>query len=444
MLSALRAGADGSFPLYALVLHGWAKIFGSSEMSLRLNSAVFVLFLVWQLSQRLGKYFGPTIAALSILFTLADYVFTYYVVQARFYGLVIFLFSLCFWSTWDLLQSQSASLKTRLCHALFCGLLCLSHPLGLVYVGLLGLLYLGFSWLLKRFSWPNGAAFLGGPLMFLFWLPSFLHQRLVNPAYDVGRPGWLKYWQFAFVDNLVLFLVLIAGLVAWIITSRVFKPPIATNCEHIALASDQRSAGAPSKLLLMGYSLAFVVCLNGILALLDAGHFIPVYALAAIRYVLVCWVAYAVVVAAIFATASRLVRQASQRRDVYLVERATFVLVFGALLVLMELHWAEWSRGRASDRAYFEKIVRLASQEKLEIICESHGDAFYLATRTAACDVKYLLSANFEFRDLMLQIERYYPQPAPIEPGGGAHCTNAYLYLSSSPRDARIVSSTNQ
>src|SRR5215471_12263139 len=58
MFSALRAGADGSFPLYALVLHGWAKILGFSEMSLRLNSAVFVLFLVWQLSQRLGKYFG--------------------------------------------------------------------------------------------------------------------------------------------------------------------------------------------------------------------------------------------------------------------------------------------------------------------------------------------------------------------------------------------------
>src|SRR5262249_55011280 len=133
MFSALRAGADGSFPLYALVVHGWAKIFGSSEMSLRLNSALFVLLLVWQLSQRLGKYFGPTIASLSTLFILADYVFTYYVVQARFYGLVIFLFSLCFWSTWDLLQSQNTLLKTRLCHTLFCGLLCLSHPLGLVY-----------------------------------------------------------------------------------------------------------------------------------------------------------------------------------------------------------------------------------------------------------------------------------------------------------------------
>src|SRR5258708_6641590 len=46
MFSALRHGADGSFPLYALCVWVWAKIFGSSELSLRLNSGVFVLLFV--------------------------------------------------------------------------------------------------------------------------------------------------------------------------------------------------------------------------------------------------------------------------------------------------------------------------------------------------------------------------------------------------------------
>src|SRR5580765_7290394 len=35
MLSALRDGADGSFPLYALSVYSWQKVFGPSELSLR-------------------------------------------------------------------------------------------------------------------------------------------------------------------------------------------------------------------------------------------------------------------------------------------------------------------------------------------------------------------------------------------------------------------------
>src|SRR5215469_5449481 len=31
LFSALRAGADGSFPLYALIVYGWEKVFGASE-----------------------------------------------------------------------------------------------------------------------------------------------------------------------------------------------------------------------------------------------------------------------------------------------------------------------------------------------------------------------------------------------------------------------------
>ena len=42
-LSALKDGADGAFPGYALVAYGWEKLFGSSEFSLRLtNDYVFL------------------------------------------------------------------------------------------------------------------------------------------------------------------------------------------------------------------------------------------------------------------------------------------------------------------------------------------------------------------------------------------------------------------
>jgi hypothetical protein len=444
MFSALRAGADGSFPLYALLLYGWAKIFGSSEMSLRLNSGVFVLCLVWQLTERLRRYFGPAVAALSTLFVLSDYVFTYYVVQARFYGLLVFLFSLCFWSTWDLLQSQSTSFKTRLAHALFCGLLCLAHPLGLVYTAILALLYFGFSFSLKRFSVANASTFLGGPALFVLWLPGFLHQRLVNPAYEAGRAGWLKYWQFAFFDSMVLFLILVAGLTVGILSRRNFRRRVGTPSTDIAYTAEDSSGRAAGRPLLVGYSLMFVVCTNEVMALLDAGHIIPVYALAAIRYVLVCWVPYAAVIAAIFASAACLLGALSERRIIQLPQRAMFVVAVVGLLVLLESHWGEWFRGRASDRAYFAKIAQMANERNFEIVCESHVDAFYLATRTPAQDVKYLLSTNFAFKNLMLQIERFYPRPARIEPGTMAHNTNDYLYLCYSPRNAFIVNATNR
>jgi len=118
MFSALRGGADGSFPLYALLVYGWAKLFGSSEFSLRLNSGIFVLLFVWQSSRRLARHFGPALAVLAILFALSDGAFTYGTLQARFYGLVIFLFSLCFWSTWDLLQSKATTHRRQHWHAL--------------------------------------------------------------------------------------------------------------------------------------------------------------------------------------------------------------------------------------------------------------------------------------------------------------------------------------
>src|ERR1041385_2588930 len=66
MFSALRDGADGSFPFYALTVWCWEKLFGSSELSLRLNGAIFVFLFVWHSSRRLARNFGTGIAALAI------------------------------------------------------------------------------------------------------------------------------------------------------------------------------------------------------------------------------------------------------------------------------------------------------------------------------------------------------------------------------------------
>src|SRR5213076_2653951 len=91
MLSALKDGADGAFPAYALFAYGWEKLFGSSELSLRLTSGLFVILFVWHCGGHLMKRFRPAAAVVGLLVVLANETFIYYTIQARFYGLVILL-----------------------------------------------------------------------------------------------------------------------------------------------------------------------------------------------------------------------------------------------------------------------------------------------------------------------------------------------------------------
>ncbi len=441
MLSALRDGADGALPLYAISIFFWEKLFGHSELSLRLSSGLLVVCFVWQTARRLGREFGSTISALAILFVLADWAFTFYCLQTRFYALLIFVFSLCFWSTWDLLQDGHLSVRHRVSHALICGLVCLSHPLGMVYTAVLALIYLIFSVTLGRFSVWNATAFLGGPAFFFLWLPSFLRQRLVNPVYAPGRPGWEKYWEFVFIGSTVLFVTLLVGALALIAARWVSKSEPGDASRGSSSRTSAHSAGGSSRRLLVWYSLVFIVCLNGTIALLDGLHITSIYwtGEGGIRYGLVCWVGYVVVIAAMLHSAELLIRFASARIGVGVHRRVQFILVVIALLTLMESHWWVWFRIRSSDQSYLSRISEIAKEKHLGIVCQARWDAFYLATRMGTSEVKYLLADDFPYKHLMLRIAKHYPNPAPVEPQNQAQLTNEYLFVSYSPRDAWIV-----
>jgi hypothetical protein len=192
---------------------------------------------------------------------------------------------------------------------------------------------------------------------------------------------------------------------------------------------------SPGTYWLVAYSLAFIVCLNGTLALLDAMRIVPVYWMQAVRYLLVCWVPYAVIIGAIVAGAWRLL----QKSSVPVGRPLPFLVALVGLLLLMETLWGEWFRARASDMAYFSKIARIANEKHLDVVCNSHWDAFYLATRTPTAHVSYLLADNFPFKRYLLEMSRYYPHPAPICPPESLHYTNEYIFLMDSPREGRII-----
>ena len=442
MLSALAHGADGAFPAYALFAFGWAKVFGASELSLRLTGGVFAVLFVWHCGGRLLRRFSPTTAGLALLVILATQNFIFYTIQARFYGMMIFLFSLVFWGTWDMVEDKGVSLRRRLGHGAACGVLCLSHPLGVVYAGILALLYLGFSSLRKTFSWANGATFLGGPICLMTWLPAFQLQRGINAVFPPGAtvPGWSKYWEFAFLGSKVLFAVVVIGaaLLAFAIPrSAGLRPGVSWR-----RAGGRRSEGAGGSLeegneatvgagnaLLIIYALAFVVALNVTTALLDAAHVIPIYLMQAVRYVLVCSVAYTVIVAGVLESLEGLLGHAAKARWAAGACRLLPLLILAGLLAGMATSWSRWLVEKSSMESSLARLAKLARDKGLEIVCEDHESAFFLAKRAGAAQVRYLLADDFPFKTLMRRIHEYYPDPAPVGSAERRQATNDFVFL---------------
>lgn len=403
MLTALGDGADGTSPLFATLIFVWEKCFGSSELSLRLGGGIFTVLFVGHTGWHLVRRFPPVAVVLALLVVLANEEFIFHAAQARFYGFVLLAFSLAFWSTLGLIESRHGSRGQWWRHAGCCGLLWLSHPFGVIYAAILALLYGGFSRMNATFSWSRALAFLGGPVLFLFWLPTFLIQGEVRPSFAAGLqvPGWGKYWEFAFLSSPVFcgvcglgLLLALAGRRGWLAEA---PNPI------------------PANRLLVVYAGAFIVVLNAVIASLDAAGVIGVYLMLALRYVLVTVVAYAVVCSAAAAAMGRFVRKMTAGRPwgrscPGVLQGLAAVLLLGHLVQV----WKVWSAVKSEREPYLDSVAAEARAKNLEVICENQADAFLLATRTAAPDVKYFLRDDYHSRALMFRLQKHYPRPSPI------------------------------
>lgn len=411
MLSALRNGADGSFPLFGILAFAWAKLFGSSELGLRLTGGLFVVLLVGQMGDRLRRYFPPMPVALALLLILANRLWIHSVIQARSNGLLVFAFSLAFWSTWDLIESRRVSRRRWLLHAFSCGVLWLSHPLGMLYGSILAVLYAGFSYRRGTFSLARMTAFAGGPVLLLVWLPSFLVQRQINPVFPPGLsvPGWQKYWDFAFLESPVFFGVVLLGLALLLVTKRSGQETTDSISSPSQGEPALRSHGD-----LVVYAVAFVVILNGAVAMLDASGVAAIYLLLAVRYVLVVVVPFGILFSATLDGLEQWLRRLFRQRWSGTAIRSLRAFLALLLLLQMARMWSGWRRVKFTRESYLNGVAQLANEKRLDIVCANHIDAFFLQTRTNAPEVKYVMDDDFEFRTLMLRHQRYYPEPAPI------------------------------
>lgn len=184
---------DGHPPLFYVLLHGWMELFGEGNVAVRSLAGVFsvaALPLAWVAGRRLGG--RPMAVAALVLMACSPYAIRYGS-ETRMYSLVILLVLAGWLLLDDALRRPSPLRLVGL--AVLSGALLLTHYWSMWLLAATGLMLLWRAWRAWRArrgveGGVGGSAALrcavalaAGIVLFLPWLPTFLHQ-----ASSTGTP----------------------------------------------------------------------------------------------------------------------------------------------------------------------------------------------------------------------------------------------------------------
>jgi hypothetical protein len=175
LLEALKH--DGHPPLYYLLLHFWASIFGEGDVAVRSLSGVIgvaTLPLAWIAGRRLA---GTSGARWAVLVMAVSPYCVRYSTETRMYSLVMLLVLAGYLLLTDLLARPSTLRMVGV--AVISGLLLLSHYWSIWLLGAVGLLLIWKWWrdTESRPAYLRGiVSIAAGGVLFLPWVPSFLYQ----------------------------------------------------------------------------------------------------------------------------------------------------------------------------------------------------------------------------------------------------------------------------
>lgn len=176
LLDALRR--DGAPPLYYLLLHGWMKLFGTSDIAVRSLSAVFSIATIPMLFVAARRRGGDTVAiSAAVLLATSPYAIRY-ATEARMYSLVALL-AIAGWLA--VVGALASPRGVRLVAvAVVSGLLLLTHYWSfylLAAVAIAGLLAWRWRPMLRPALVRVGLAMVAGSVaLFAPWMPTFLFQ----------------------------------------------------------------------------------------------------------------------------------------------------------------------------------------------------------------------------------------------------------------------------
>jgi hypothetical protein len=139
--------ADGSPPLYYLLLHGWIELFGAGTSSVRSLSALLNLAAAGPLYLLARRVVGPRAAAVAAVLYLTSPFALYFATETRMYSLVVLLTALGGLAMERVLRRPTAASAAGV--ALCAGAVALTH-----YWCLYLLLTVG-AWLVLVALWPH-------------------------------------------------------------------------------------------------------------------------------------------------------------------------------------------------------------------------------------------------------------------------------------------------
>jgi hypothetical protein len=252
---------DGHPPLYYLLLHVWAELFGDGDVEVRALSgiiAVITLPVAWAVGRRAG---GPTMAWLALLVAGALPFATRYGSEARMYSLVMLLVFLGWLAVQRALESPRLGRLALV--AVVSGALLLTHYWSFYLLGATGLLLLVAWWRAdgeaRTARLRTALAVAAGGVFFLPWLPSFLEQarHTGTPWAEAERPSKVLSQLFSDlggVDNAerILFAMVLGLLLVLALFGRAK--------DDVTVELDLRTRpDARNELLLAGLTLAMAV-----------------------------------------------------------------------------------------------------------------------------------------------------------------------------------------
>jgi hypothetical protein len=190
---AIQRGADGGQPVFYTTAWIWAKVFGTSVLSLRLYSSVCMcaaLLVTWRCIRRV---YGLWATAFGVLWMWGSAALLLdQNAEARFYGL--FILAVAF-AVDAYLRLASGFIATR---SLLVYNLCvqaglvLTHVLGLFYSGLILLTLVVFDAINGRFRIKVYLSHAAGWLALLIWVPA------IRASMAAGKPhGWIPIPTFS-------------------------------------------------------------------------------------------------------------------------------------------------------------------------------------------------------------------------------------------------------
>ncbi len=188
MIYALANKADSTPPLYYVLAWAWVRLFGGSELSLRLFSCLGVsgaLVSIWAVLRRMVDAWSTAFGTITVF--CGTYLVIAQAANARFYGLFMLLCALSVLQFDNINRSDKPSWGLLVTNALVHGALVLTHLFGFLYSGAVLLSLLAGDALARRFRPRAYLSIVAGWLAFLIWLGPFIVQS------DYAQPhSWIQ------------------------------------------------------------------------------------------------------------------------------------------------------------------------------------------------------------------------------------------------------------